>query len=200
MEFLVPEYETTVLTYQIEMDNVELDTNCSDYVLFRDVKEKEVKGVLYLPVVMDCNGTIIDTIDNNACSMTVRKTAPGIFSVDIVLKKNFIETACYPLKVNGSIHLYKPKQPDSAIYSLLLLSAFPAYAASEEPLTSPLSAQDADHDSWPASGFSEVCCKTFPFAANPFSRREYSNYQRAGWSRRITLCLPYLGQPPKKSG
>ena len=66
MEFLVPEYETTVLTYQIEMDNVELDTNCSDYVLFRDVKEKEVKGVLYLPVVMDCNGTIIDTIDNNA--------------------------------------------------------------------------------------------------------------------------------------
>lgn len=117
MEFLVSEYETTVLTYQIEMDNVELDTNCSDYVLFRDVKEKEVKGVLYLPVVMDCNEKIMDIIDNNACSMAVRKTAPGIFSVDIVLKKDFIETACYPLKVNGSIHLYKPKQPDSAIYS-----------------------------------------------------------------------------------
>lgn len=117
MEIVLQGEATSSIAFCIEMENVEADTTCPDYVLFRDVKEQEVKGVLYKPLVMEKGGNLIDSLSNDAYTFHITKTESNVFTIKIDLQKTFLEKATYPIKINGSLHMYKSKQPDSAIYS-----------------------------------------------------------------------------------
>ena len=117
MEINISDQNTTAVSYLVEMENVTLDTKCPDYVLLRGVKENDVKGIIYKPLVKDRDGTLLSAVDSKTCEMTVDEEEAGIYRVNITFNSEFLENAQYPLTVNGSLHLYKSKQPDSAIYS-----------------------------------------------------------------------------------
>ncbi len=105
------------LEYLLKIENVFIDDSCPDYVLFKDIKNKEVRGVIYKPVVSFKERSLTETQVQNDCSMVITEEAENTYSLRIALPEEILKATKSPIKINQSFHLYKSKQPDSAIYS-----------------------------------------------------------------------------------
>lgn len=116
-ETVISNPNITALAYTIAIDNVELDTSCPDYILFRSVKEDDVKGIVYKPIIVEKGGNALNGAMSETCNMTVSNTGKGLYTITITLSKTFTENVAFPLTVSQSFHIYRPKQPDMAIYS-----------------------------------------------------------------------------------
>ena len=116
-ETVISNTKINTMEYIVEMDNVTVDTTCPDYVLFRSIYDESVKGIIYKPTIIENGKNVLDGVMTETCDISVNSAGEGRFTVTITLNDTFTEKAKYPLKINQSFHLYKPKEPDSAIYS-----------------------------------------------------------------------------------
>ena len=112
--------DTSTLEYWLDIENVTVDQSCPDYILFRRVKDQEPAAVVYKPVVKRQDESLIDSMTGeDACGMRITEEGLNRYRLTIVLPGRLTENRdAYPLKLNQSFHMYKPKQADSAIYSL----------------------------------------------------------------------------------
>lgn len=116
-ELVINDSEPIILRYIVAIENVKLDTTCPDYVLFRSVKNNEVKGVIYKPVIVEKGESVLSGVTTEKCAMDIIVAGKGLYQVSVKLDKKYMSNVKLPLKINQSFHLYKSKQPDSAIYS-----------------------------------------------------------------------------------
>ena len=107
----------SALEYVLEIENVTADTSCPDYILFRHVKDKEAVAVIYKPVVKRKDESLAESLVKNTCEMYIVDEGQNRYRLTIALPKSK-EKQAYPLILNQSFHMYKSKQPDSAVYSL----------------------------------------------------------------------------------
>ena len=106
----------SVLNYQLEIENVTVDQSCPDYIIFRDEKSKEVVAIIYNPVIVRRDESLLDSMTKSSFDMSIQKVDQTHYHLSIELPENLPEEA-YPLRINQSFHMYKAKQPDSAVYS-----------------------------------------------------------------------------------
>lgn len=60
--------------------------------------------------------SLLDSMTKSSFDMSIQKVDQTHYHLSIELPENLPEEA-YPLRINQSFHMYKAKQPDSAVYS-----------------------------------------------------------------------------------
>lgn len=114
---LVRKNDQSTFEYILNIENITIDRSCPDYFLMKDVKSEEVKAVIYKPVISYEGRSLTGMDMKSDCDMKIMKTGDTTYQLTITLSENILRNATSPIKINQSFHLYKPKQPDSAIYS-----------------------------------------------------------------------------------
>ena len=93
------------------------DTGSPDYILFKTALENgEVKSVIYTPLACDSNQL---WSFNNSVKLISKDSANDVYTLEYTIDKDFLnsEATKYPVKLNQSFYLYRPKQPDTSAYS-----------------------------------------------------------------------------------
>jgi len=101
---------------KIQLPNLAPDTTSPDYILFKTALQKgEVKSLLYTPLIVDKNGNWSYA---NSVKLVDKDSENNIYTVEYGVDEEFLndKNTEYPVTLNQSIHLYKPKQPDTSAY------------------------------------------------------------------------------------
>ena len=110
---LIINNDISTIEYIIEIEGMKIESSCPDYILFLDVINNDVKGIVYKPEIFEQEKDILNNIMNKKCDFSIKRIETNRYKLVVTINDN-IE---YPIKINQSFHLYKNKQPDSATYS-----------------------------------------------------------------------------------
>lgn len=108
--------ENNKFQIKIQLPQLVPDTNSPDYILFKSAFEKGVvKSILYTPIAVDKNGKWCYA---NSVKIVDKDSENNIYTVEYEIDQKFLadKSTKFPVTLNQSIHLYKPKQPDTSAY------------------------------------------------------------------------------------
>lgn len=108
--------KTNKFRIKIKLNSLIPDTGSPDYILFKTALEKgEVRAILYTPLAADKNG---NWCYENLINIVEKDSSTDTYTIEYTVSQNFLEDKAtkYPVTLNQSIHLYRPKQPDTSAY------------------------------------------------------------------------------------
>jgi len=105
--------------FQVKLYNSVADPESPDYTLFRTLVNGEevgdAKRLIYTPLVVDRNKKWNFT---NQTQVTQSADDENMYTVKFIIDENFLQDKAtqYPVTLNQSFYLNKPKQPDTSAY------------------------------------------------------------------------------------
>lgn len=108
--------ESNQYQINVQLPNFAPDTGSPDYILFKTALQNgDVKSILYTPLAVDANGKWSYA---NSVKLIEKDSATNTYTVEYTVDQDFLqdESTKYPITLNQSVHLYKPKQPDTSAY------------------------------------------------------------------------------------
>ncbi len=116
-EIVIPD-RTAARSFQmkIQLPNLVPDTGSPDYILFKTAIERgSVNSILYTPLLCDSKGKYSYA---NTAELIEKDSQTGTYTIEYTVDEAFLQdrSTKYPVTLNQSIHLYKPKQPDTSAY------------------------------------------------------------------------------------
>lgn len=109
--------ETNRWQLRLQLPELVPDTGSPDYILFKTALEDGVvKSILYTPLAADRGGRWSYA---NSVRLVDKDREQGIYTVEYTIDEAFLtdRDTEYPVRLNQSVHLYTPKQPDTSAYS-----------------------------------------------------------------------------------
>lgn len=108
--------EQNTFRIKLKLPNLVPDTGSPDYILFKTALEKgQVQSILYTPLAVDKKGK---WCYSNTVRLIEKDSSTNTYTVEYTIDQKFLQdkSTKYPVALNQSIHLYKPKQPDTSAY------------------------------------------------------------------------------------
>lgn len=108
--------EQNTFRIKLKLPNLVPDTGSPDYILFKTALEKgQVQSILYTPLAVDKKGK---WCYSNTVRLIEKDSSTNTYTVEYTIDQKFLQdkSTKYPVILNQSIHLYKPKQPDTSAY------------------------------------------------------------------------------------
>lgn len=109
--------ETNRWHIRLQLPELVPDTGSPDYILFKTALEDgRVKAILYTPLAADSRGGWSYA---NSVRLIDKDRETGTYTVEYTIDEAFLadKETSYPVRLNQSVHLYTPKQPDTSAYS-----------------------------------------------------------------------------------